>query len=108
MSEKFDSPKQVLLKQAKVLGMDVDGRWSVDTLAEKVAEAQEAKNEADEQALRDTADTWVFCIRDCWLGTERNNAGSVFKAPKELYAGWKATGAARLADPDEIEAAKGA
>lgn len=104
MAETFDSPMKVLLAQAQKLGMAVDGRWSVDTLAMKVAEAQEAKNEADEQALRDSSDTWVCCIRDCWLGTERNNAGSVIKVPKELYAGWKATGAARLADDDEIAA----
>jgi hypothetical protein len=99
--------RKMLMDQAKVLRMKVDTSWDIETLAEMVADAHEAKSEADEQALRDTADTWVHCVRDCWLGTERHNRGSVIKVPKELYASWKATGAARLADTDEIEAVKG-
>lgn len=86
--------------------MDVDGRWSVETLAEKVAEAQEALAERADEAIKEAADTWVYCIRDCFLGTEKQRAGSVVKAPKELYANWKAVGAARLADEDEITAAQ--
>jgi hypothetical protein len=96
--------KKVLLAQARVLGMDVDGRWSVETLAEKVAEAQELEAERTDRAIKNAADTWVYCVRDCFLGTEKNKAGSVIKAPKELYQNWKAVGAARLADEDEIKA----
>jgi hypothetical protein len=94
--------KKVLLGQARALGLEVDGRWSVDTLAEKVLEAQETLTEREDAAIRNASDTWVFCIRDCWLGTEKQRAGSVIKAPKELYNNWKATGAARLADQDEV------
>jgi hypothetical protein len=94
--------KKVLLGQARALGMEVDGRWSVDTLAEKVAEALEIQAEREDEAVKEAADTWVYCIRDCFLGTEKNRAGSVIKAPKELYLNWKAVGAARLADEDEI------
>jgi hypothetical protein len=94
--------KKVLLGQAKALGLKIDARWSVDTLAEKVLEAQETLTEREDAAIRDASDTWVFCIRDCWLGTEKQRANSVIKAPKELYNNWKVTGAARLADQDEI------
>lgn len=99
--------KKVLLAQARQIGMDVDGRWSIETLAEKVAEAQEALAGREDEAIRAAADTWVFPIRDCFLGTEKQPAGKAFKAPKELYQNWKATGAARLADDDEIKAAQG-
>lgn len=94
--------KKVLLGQAKALELEVDGRWSVETLAEKVMEAQDALAEREAAAVRESADTWVYCIRDCWLATDRHRAGSVIRAPKELYTNWKATGAARLADEAEI------
>lgn len=97
-----EEARKVLTGQAKALGMEIDGRWSVDTLAEKVLEAQESLEKRQAQEIQKASDTWVFCIRDCWLGTEKQPAGSVIKAPKELYNGWKATGAARLADSDEI------
>jgi hypothetical protein len=102
MSDDILSPKKILLGQAKALGLKVDARWSVDTLAEHVLEAQESKEERDLAAIHEASDTWVLCIRDCWLGTEKQRANSVIKAPKELYNNWKATGAARLADQDEV------
>lgn len=97
--------KKVLLGQAAALGLEVDGRWSVDTLAEKVLEAQESLEEREAAAIKAASDTWVYCIRDCFLATEKNRAGSIIRAPKELYSNWKATGAARLADEDEIAGA---
>lgn len=97
--------KKVLLAQARQLGIEIDGRWSVETLAEKVAEAMEAQAERENEAIRDAADTWVYCIRDCFLGTEKHRSGSVIQAPEPLYMNWKATGAARLADKDEISGA---
>lgn len=104
MAEDNKEARKTLMAQAKVLGLDVDGRWSTETLAEKVAEALENKEEADQKAVEDAADTWVYPIRDCFLGTEKKPAGYAFKAPKELYQNWKANGAARLADEDEIAA----
>lgn len=98
----FKEERKTLLAQARALDMEVDGRWSVDTLAEKVAEAQERAQERQDEEIRKTSDTWVYCHRDCFLGTEKNAAGTVIRAPKELYLRWKATGAARLADEDEI------
>jgi hypothetical protein len=94
--------KKVLLAQARSLKMEIDGRWSVETLAEKVAEAQEELAEREQEAIVEASDTWVYCIRDCFLGTEKNRAGSVIQAPKALYSKWKEVGAARLADEDEI------
>jgi hypothetical protein len=96
--------RKVLMGQAKVLGLDVDGRWSVETLAEKVRDAQDGLAAKEQAAVVDAADTWVFPVRDCFLGTEKQPAGRAFRAPKELYLNWKATGAARMADSDEIAA----
>jgi hypothetical protein len=98
--------KKTLLAQARQIGMDVDGRWSIETLAEKVAEAQASLADREDEAIKEAADTWVYPVRDCFLGTEKRPAGRAFKAPKELYQNWKATGAARLADDDEVQAAQ--
>jgi hypothetical protein len=100
--------KKVLLAQARQIGLEVDGRWSVDTLAEKVQEAMETHAEAENEAIHAASDTWVYANRDCFLGTEKKRAGSVFKAPKALHLNWKTTGASRLADEDEIAAANAA
>jgi hypothetical protein len=101
-------PRKILLSQARGLGLDVDGRWSTDTLAEKVEEAQRMHAEQEEKALFASCDTWVYCIRDCFIATEKHQAGSVIFAPEELYRNWKTVGAARLADKDEIAEAKDA
>lgn len=96
--------RKVLLGQARALNMDIDGRWSVETLAEKVQEALDGAAEKEQAAIISAADTWVYPVRDCFLGTEKRPAGRAFQAPKELYQRWKATGAARMADSDEIAA----
>lgn len=98
-------PKKILLAQARRLGLEVDGRWSVDTLSEKVAEANENAEALEAEAIAKAADTWVYCLRDCFLATEKHVSGSVIRAPKALYLNWKATGAARLADDDEVAGA---
>ncbi|MGN6772627.1 MAG: hypothetical protein ACTHJQ_22675 [Rhizobiaceae bacterium] len=94
--------KKTLYAQARHLGLEVDGRWSVETLAEKVQEAIENHAEAQDRAVHEASDTWVYAVRDCFLGTEKKRAGSVFMAPKELHLNWRATGASRLAEEDEI------
>jgi hypothetical protein len=98
--------KKVLLARARQIGLEIDGRWSVDTLAEKVEEALETLEIDQNEAVFKASDTWVYPIRDCFLGTEKQIAGKAFKAPKELYTNWKVTGAARLADEDEIAKAQ--
>jgi hypothetical protein len=100
MAETFDSPMKILKKQAKVLGMDVDGRWSVDTLAEKVADAMEAKKEAEAQAIRDASDTWVFMIRDGFaVEDEKLKTGGTFKVPSYIADRWYECGVARPGKP---------
>lgn len=102
MSDDNMEARKTLMGQAEAIGLVVDGRWSIETLAEKVQAALESREENDNATVRKSSDTWVFAIRDCFLGTEKKPSGSVFKAPKELYGNWKATGAARLADEDEV------
>ncbi len=100
MSEKFDSPMKVLKEQARILGLTVDGRWSVDTLAEKVAEAQEAKKEADAEVIRAASDTWVYMLRDGFaVEDERLRAGGTFKVPSALADHWYECGIARPGKP---------
>lgn len=98
--------KKVLLARARQIGLDIDGRWSIDTLAEKVEEALEMREIDQNESIIKASDTWVYPIRDCFLGTEKQHAGTAFKAPKALYSNWKEVGAARLADEDEIALAQ--
>jgi len=76
--------KKVLLARARQAGLEVDGRWSIDTLAEKVEEALETSEADENDRLKSLSDTWVYPIRDCFLGTEKMRAGVAFKAPKAL------------------------
>lgn len=104
MSDEDAEPRKVLLAQAREVGLKVYPRWSTDTLAEKVQEAIAERAAMEDAAIKQAADTWVYCIRDCFLGTEKHPARSVIRAPMELYRNWRQTGAARLADPDEVKA----
>lgn len=98
--------KKVLLARARQIGLEVDGRWSIDTLAEKVEEALEMREIDQNESILKSSDTWVYPTRDCFLGTEKQLAGKAFKAPKALYSTWKEAGAARLADDEEIALAQ--
>jgi hypothetical protein len=100
--ERQHEAKKFLLGQAGALGMHVDGRWSVDTLAEKVLEAQEAKKAGETQAIKDAADTWVFMIRDGWaVEDEKCAAGGTYKVPAWIAKRWYVAGGARPADESE-------
>ena len=99
MSDDTKEAKKVLLGQARALGLEVDGRWSVDTLAEKVLEAQEAKTEAETQAIRDASDTWVFMLRDGFaVEDEKIKAGTTAQVPEWIAKRWYKAGVARPAD----------
>lgn len=92
--------RKVLLDQAKALDLEVDGRWSVDTLAEKVLEAQEAQKEADKAAFDAARKILVRLKKDAWpLEDERCRAGEVIEVPLELARHWIANGVAERADP---------
>jgi hypothetical protein len=99
MSDDTKEAKKVLLGQAKALGLEVDGRWAVETLAEKVLAAQEAKAEADAKAIRDASDTWVFMLRDGFaVADEKLKTGGTFKVPAHVAKRWYVAGVARPAD----------
>lgn len=100
IAETFDSPMKVLKKQARALGLKVDPSWSVDMLAEEVAIAQEAKKEADADAIRDASDTWVFMLKDGFaVEDERLKAGGTFKVPQATAERWYECGVARPGKP---------
>lgn len=95
-----DEPKKVLLDQAKALDMKVDARWSVETLADKVREAQEAKAEADKAAFDAARKVPVLLLRDSWpVADERHYAGEIIEVPVEMAKHWIAHGSAQRADP---------
>lgn len=97
--------KQTLLAQARELGLEVDKRWSVETLAEKVVEAQFMAEETAAQKIHDESDTWVCLLRGAWPTSERKHmAGEVIKVPEWMAEQWSTSGAARLAMKSEIPA----
>jgi hypothetical protein len=100
MSEERDlkEAKKVLLEQAQVLGLKVDARWSVDTLAEKVLEAQEQAKEASVAAELAAADTWVFLLRDGFPAEDvKKKAGETVKVSHAIAERWFEAGVARPA-----------
>lgn len=91
-----DEPKLVLLAQAKALGMKIDARWSVDTLAENVLLAQEAATEAEKAAFDALPKVWVFLLRDGWpVADERHNAGETIAVTEAIAEKWYVAGVAR-------------
>lgn len=88
--------RKVLLEQAKALDIDVDRRWSVDTLAERVQEAQEAQKEAKTRAVKEAADVWVFLLRDAFpVEDEKHVAGETIQVPQKMAEYWYDNGVAR-------------
>lgn len=92
--------RKVLIDQARALDLVIDRRWSVETLAQKVAEAQEAKKLADTEAMRAEPQTPVFLLRDAWpFEDERHNAGETIDVPVSIARRWIECGVARDARP---------
>ena len=99
--------KKTLLRQARELGLEVDKRWSVETLAEKVVEAQMDYAENEAQKVRDASDTWVYLLKGAWpTSEEKHLAGEVIKVPEEMAERWIENSACRPATKREIEAAE--
>lgn len=95
--------KKTLMEQAKALELEVDGRWSIETLAEKVAEAQIEAEANAAQKVRDDSDTWVYLNRGAWPTSEQKHmAGEVICIPQDMAERWVASGAARPAMKSEI------
>lgn len=88
--------KKVLLGQAKELGLEVDGRWSVDTLAEKVLEAQGAQKADKAADFKAKADVWVLLQRDAFpVEDEKHIAGETIAVTKAMAEYWYENGVAR-------------
>lgn len=88
--------KKVLLEQASVLSLKVDARWSVDTLAEKVLEAEELRKEASVAADLAAADTWVFLLRDGFPAEDvKKKAGETILVSAAIADRWFECGVAR-------------
>lgn len=88
--------RKVLLGQAKELDLDVDGRWSVDTLAEKVLEAQEAQKAKKAANFKAEANVWVYLQRDAFpVEDEKHLAGETIAVTEAMAEYWYANGVAR-------------
>lgn len=95
--------KQNLLSQAAQLGLDADKRWSVETLAEKVAEAQVMQEHLQAEKIREASDTWVYLLKGAWPTSQQKHfAGEVIRVPEAMASQWVKSGACRLAMKDEI------
>lgn len=98
MSDNKEAVK-VLRDQARTLGLEIDGRWSVETLAEKVKEAQEANSAKQTEAIRASSDTAVYLLRDAFpVEDEKHLAGETITVPAEMAKYWYRAGVARPAD----------
>lgn len=99
MADKRDTTEaeKVLLAQAKTLGVKVDKRWDVDTLAEKVLEAEKAKSLAEKAAFDDDKNkVWVYLLRDGFpVADEKHLAGETIEVTQAIAERWYDAGVAR-------------
>jgi hypothetical protein len=88
--------RKVLLEQAAALNLKVHHKWSVDTLAERVLEAQEAAKVVEEAKFAEAPKVWVYLLRDAWpVEDKRHNTGETVAVPAELAERWYEAGVAR-------------
>lgn len=91
---------EVLLEQAKVLGLTVDKRWSTVTLAEKVVEAQETAAEREQAEFAAAKKTPVLLRKNAFpIAGQKALAGTVIEVPIAMAKKWLAEGIAERADP---------
>jgi biopolymer transport protein ExbB/TolQ len=94
MADTIEAEK-VLLEQAKALDLKVDKRWSVDTLAEKVLEAQNEQRDAKAADFHAKADVWVKLLRAAFpVEDERYEIGATVKVTQDMADRWYAAGVA--------------
>lgn len=88
--------RKVLLAQAAAMKLEVDGRWSVETLAEKVLEAQESRKDAEKAEFAAAATVWIYLLRDGFpIEDEKHRAGETILITPELAERWYEAGVAR-------------
>lgn len=98
MSDNKDAVK-VLRDQARSMGLEVDGRWSVETLAEKVQAAQQERSAKQAEEIRASSDTAVFLLRNAFpVEGEKHLKGETITVPAEMAKYWYRAGVARPAD----------
>ena len=91
---------KVLLEQAKALNLDVDGRWSTETLAEKVLEAQESEADRELAEFAAAKKTPVLLRKNAFpIAGQKAWAGQVVEVPIAMAKKWLAEGVAERADP---------
>lgn len=97
MSEKDTTEAmEVLRGQAEALDLKVDARWSAETLAQKVLDAQLAASEAEKAAFAKAPKVWVFLLRDGWpVADEKHLAGETIAVTQEIATKWFEAGVAR-------------
>jgi hypothetical protein len=92
--------ERVLLEQAAALELEVDGRWSVETLADKVLKAQRAKDAAEKAAYAKAKKVAVRLRKNAFPVTgEKALKGSIVEVPIDLAKRWITEGVADRADP---------
>lgn len=91
----------VLLEQADALGLKVDERWKVETLAAKVKEAQKAEKDA-RKADFDKADKVRVKLRRDAFPTDdvKVRAGELCDVPRGMARAWVDSGVAEIPFPD--------
>lgn len=100
--EKNAAAEKVLLEQAAVLGMKVDKRWSVETLAEEVQAEQVRQADAKKAEFAAAKKIPVLLKRAAWpIENERHEIGEVIEVPIEMAKRWITLGVAERADPLE-------
>lgn len=98
MSDNKEAAK-VLRDQARSMGLEIDGRWSVETLAEKVQEAQQERSTKQAEETRASSDTAVYLLRDAFpVEDEKHRKGETIIVPAEMAKYWYKAGVARPAD----------
>jgi hypothetical protein len=91
---------KVLLEQAHVLNLTVDKRWSTETLAEKVVEAQEAQADREQADFAAAKKTPVLLRKNAFpIAGQKAWAGQVIEVPIAMAKKWLAEGVAERADP---------
>ena len=92
--------RDVLVDQAKALGMTVDKRWSVETLAEKVLEAQQNEAERKQAEFESAKKTPVLLLKNAFpVASQKALKGTIVEVPIAMAKAWIAAGVAERADP---------
>lgn len=98
----LDDAKKVLLDQAAALGMKVDARWSVDTLAERVLEAQDMAKAAAKAEFAKTTKVKVRLLRDGFPEEDvKVLAGDTCMVTEDIAFRWYDLGVAVPARPND-------